>query len=419
MRVLFRPISYTSYFPRTYRRYFSTTMTDPVPPVPPPDTETEAEVTPWTVKGVVDYDKLIKKFGSTAIDEALIARFEKLTGKKAHHWLRRGLFFSHRDLGTILDAYESGKPFYLYTGRGPSSDSLHFGHLIPFFFTKYLQDVFNVPLVVQMTDDEKYLWKDISPEKMRHYLRENVKDIIATGFDVSKTFIFSNLEYMGHMYPTIVKIWKCVTANQVRGIFGFEDTDNIGKFAFPAIQAAPSFAESFSSLFGGRKDMPCLIPCAIDQDPYFRMTRDVAPRLGFNKPCLIHSKFFPALQGHDTKMSASSADSAIYLTDTPKEVDRKIKKHAYSGGKDSAEEQRQHGANLEVDVSIQYLTFFLEDDQRLEEIKQKYKTGAMMTGEVKKILADLLSSMVLRHQQARALVTDDVIDAFMSVRKLC
>lgn len=39
----------------------------------------------------------------------------------------------------ILDLYEAGKKFYLYTGRGPSSDSLHLGHLIPFHFTKYLQ----------------------------------------------------------------------------------------------------------------------------------------------------------------------------------------------------------------------------------------------------------------------------------------
>ncbi|KAI3763640.1 hypothetical protein L2E82_13634 [Cichorium intybus] len=31
-------------------------------------------------------------------------------------------------------------------------------------------------------------------------------------------------------------------------------------------------------------------------DPYFRMTRDVAPRLGYNKPALIESLFFPALQ---------------------------------------------------------------------------------------------------------------------------
>jgi tRNA synthetases class I (W and Y) len=54
------------------------------------------------------------------------------------------------------------------------------------------------------------------------------------------------------------------------------------------------------------------------------MTRDVAPRLGFPKPSLIHSKFFPALQGHNTKMSASAASTAIYLTDTPKQVHNKV-----------------------------------------------------------------------------------------------
>jgi tryptophanyl-tRNA synthetase len=55
-----------------------------------------------------------------------------------------------RDLTLILDAYEKGKPFFLYTGRGPSSGSLHLGHLIPFIFTKYLQEAFKVPLIVQV-----------------------------------------------------------------------------------------------------------------------------------------------------------------------------------------------------------------------------------------------------------------------------
>lgn len=67
------------------------------------------------------------------------------------------------------------------------------------------------------------------------------------------------------MYPTIVKIWKCVNANQVKSQFGFEDSDNIGKFGFPAIQAAPSFPDSFPHIFAGRRDIQCLIPCAIDQ----------------------------------------------------------------------------------------------------------------------------------------------------------
>lgn len=58
---------------------------------------------------------------------------------------------------------------------------------------------------------------------------------------------------------------RCVTMNQVRGIFGFSPEDNIGKIAFPAVQAAPSFPDSFPHMFGTRKDIRCLIPCAIDQ----------------------------------------------------------------------------------------------------------------------------------------------------------
>ncbi|PRP73564.1 tryptophan--tRNA ligase, cytoplasmic [Planoprotostelium fungivorum] len=381
------------------------------------DVADQSVVNPWEVTGIVDYGKLIERFGSTPIDDALIARFEKVTGKPAHIWIRRGLFFSHRDLNEVLDKVEQGKPFYLYTGRGPSSDALHFGHLVPFVFTKYLQDAFNVPLVIQMTDDEKFLWKNITLEDCARYTRENAKDIIAIGFDINKTFIFSNLEYVGTMYPNILRIQKCVTGNQVSGIFGFGGSDNIGKHSFPAIQAAPSFSNSFPHIFGDRVDIPCLIPCAIDQDPYFRMTRDVAPRLGYLKPALVHSKFFPALQGYQTKMSASSTDSAVFLTDTREQIKTKINQ-AFSGGRDTAELQRQFGANLEVDVPYRYLTFFLEDDEKLKDIGDKYASGKMLTGEVKKILIDLLVDMVQRHQEARAAVTEDIVTAFLTPRKL-
>jgi len=110
----------------------------------------------------IDYMKLIKQFGSEPISPEQIAQIEQLTGKKAHHFLRCGIFFSQRDLKFILAQKEQGKPFYLYTGRGPSSDAMHLGHLIPFLFTQYLQEAFNIPLVIQLTDDEKFLWKEYS-----------------------------------------------------------------------------------------------------------------------------------------------------------------------------------------------------------------------------------------------------------------
>uniref|UniRef100_A0A8C5XCC9 Tryptophan--tRNA ligase, cytoplasmic n=1 Tax=Microcebus murinus TaxID=30608 RepID=A0A8C5XCC9_MICMU len=388
---------------------------------------TEAEedfVDPWTVqtssaKGI-DYDKLIVRFGSSKIDKELINRIERATGQRPHRFLRRGIFFSHRDMNQVLNAYENKQPFYLYTGRGPSSEAMHVGHLIPFIFTKWLQDVFNVPLVIQMTDDEKYLWKDLTLDQAYGYAVENAKDIIACGFDINKTFIFSDLDYMGTspgFYKNVVKIQKHVTFNQVKGIFGFTDSDCIGKISFPAIQAAPSFSSSFPQIFGDRTDIQCLI-CAIDQDPYFRMTRDVAPRIGYPKPALLHSTFFPALQGAQTKMSASDPNSSIFLIDTAKQIKTKVNKHAFSGGRDTIEEHRQFGGNCDVDVSFMYLTFFLEDDDKLEQIRKDYTSGAMLTGELKKMLIDVLQPLIAEHQARRKEVTDEIVREFMTPRKL-
>lgn len=91
-------------------------------------------------------------------------------------------------------------------------------------------------------------------------------------------------------------------------------------------------------------------------------------------------------------MSASDPTSAIFLTDSPEDIKYKvyillynhnkgkktinyflqIQKYAYSGGRDTKEEHKKHGGNTDIDVSYQYLTFFMEDDARLAEIKQVF-----------------------------------------------
>jgi tryptophanyl-tRNA synthetase len=147
-----------------------------------------------------------------------------------------------------------------------------------------------------------------------------------------------------------------------------KNSDNIGKIHFVSIQAAPSISSSFPQIFGTKKDIPCLIPCAIDQDPYFRLTRDVSKKLKCPKPSLIHAKFFPALQGPQTKMSASIDSSAIFMTDTAKQIKTKINKYGFSGGGATIEEHRANGGNPDVDVAYQYLTFFMDDDEELKRI---------------------------------------------------
>ena len=90
---------------------------------------------------------------------------------------------------------------------------------------RWLQDVFDVPLVIMLTDDEKYLFKqNLTIPDVRKFSRGNAADIIAVGFDVRKTFIFSDLEFMGGaFYENVVKVSRCITGNQSKSSFGFTD----------------------------------------------------------------------------------------------------------------------------------------------------------------------------------------------------
>lgn len=186
-------------------------------------------------------------------------------------------------------------------------------------------------------------------------------------------------------------------------------SQNVGKFHFAAIQGATSFASSFPHIFGNDQSktnpIPSLIPCAIDQDPYFRLTRDVASRLHFAKPALIHSRFLDALQGPGSKMSASDDKSAIFMKDTPGQIKNKINRFAFSGGQDTEEEQRTKGGDPDVDVAFQYLTYFLEDDDELERIRKAYRSGEMLTGELKGICIALLQDYCQGFQERRATVS--------------
>jgi tryptophanyl-tRNA synthetase len=148
------------------------------------------------------------------------------------------------------------------------------------------------------------------------------------------------------------------------------------------------------------------------------MTRDVAARLKYLKPACIHSKFFPSILGLEEKMSSSQPNSAIFLTDSSEEIEKKIKTYAFSGGGKTKEEHQKNGANLDIDIPYQYLYFFLEDDKKLEEIREKYGKGEMMTSEVKKILIEVLQKLVGEHQERRKKVTKEMVLELMKPKSL-
>jgi tryptophanyl-tRNA synthetase len=63
----------------------------------------------------------------------------------------------------------------------------------------------------------------------------NIKDILSFGFNPEKTFIFLDTEYIQYLYPNTLRVQKLTTLNQMKGIFGFNDSDNVGKYAYPPV----------------------------------------------------------------------------------------------------------------------------------------------------------------------------------------
>ena len=362
----------------------------------------EFTVTPWEVSGNVDYQKLIKQFGTEPLTDDILNRIKKHT-KELHFMLRRKVFFSHRDLKWLLDEYEKKNKFFLYTGRGPSGP-VHIGHMLPWMLTKWLQDKFDAELWFQFTDDEKFLFRKKQDAQLEDYQKisyENALDVIAVGFDPKKThFLINSLpEHAGLMHDEAIKIADRITASTVKASFGFEDSYSIGQFFITAIQAVPAI---LPSVLAG-KNIPCLIPLGVDQDPHFRVARDVYPKLGFYKPAILHSKFMTGLLA-DGKMSASVPQSTIYTTDTPKEVEEKIRKHAFSGGRNSLEEHRRLGGNPDIDVCYQWLQAFFEpDDKKLLKIYNDYKSGRMLTSELKEYTIEKINAFLKEHQKKREL----------------
>ena len=355
-------------------------------------------VTPWHVEGDIDYDKLIKKFGTEKISSALLDKIKRIAGED-HFMLRRGVFFSHRELNRILDDHEKGKGFFLYTGRGPSGHT-HIGHLVPWVFAKWLQDKFGVNMYFQLTDDEKYFSKqDLTLEDTKKFAYENALDFIALGFDPKKTKIIINTENIHTLYPIAAKVAKKLNFSNTKAVFGFTNETNIGMIFYTSLQSAPCFIEN----------KPVLIPLGVDQDPHFRLTRDIAPKIGMEKPALIHNIMIPALQGPGGKMSASDDNGTVYTTDDAATVKKKINKYAFSGGQPDIEQHKKLGGNPDIDVSYQYLRIFFEpDDVKLKKIYDDYKSGSLLTGELKAILIEKINEFLKVHQEKREKAKDQL-----------
>ncbi len=355
-------------------------------------------VTPYEVKGRIDYDRLRELFGTQAIAPELLDRIRALAGGELSPLLARGIYYSHRDLGPLLEGFAAGRPFFLYSGRGPSGP-LHTSHLVSFDLCRWLQAKFGVPMYVQITDDEKFWARSgLSREETARWGLENLYDILALGFDPKLTHVFFDSRSIAALYPLAIRAARRITYSSVKAVFGFEPSTNIGLVFYTALQTVPAFWPSWSE---GRS-IPCLIPCGIDQDPHFRLTRDIAEGMGYPKPALVHSRMVPGLLGEAAMSTTGSArDNALFLNDPPKEIDRKVR-NAFTGGRATVEEQRRLGATPEIcSVWALWRSRFAPTEEEFGRITADCRSGALLCGDCKSALLERVHGFLGQHAAAR------------------
>lgn len=359
-------------------------------------------VTPYDVEGQVDYKKLVERFGIQLIDDKLEERIRKDAGD-LHFMIRRKIFFANRDMNWLLDQYEKGNKFYVYTGIAPSG-GMTIAHMLSFVMAQWLQEKFGAEVMIQIPDEEKFLAKrdpKLTLEKVHELAYADALNILALGFDIKKTQFCLNTEYAGKLYKQAVRVAKYITYSITKDAYGFTNETNVGTLFYPSMQAVPAFIKSVEQ----GKNVPCLIPLGVDQDVHFRVARNAIEKMGYYKPAIMHAKFLPGLKG-TPKMSSSDPDNTIYLDDSPEVVTKKVNR-AITGQQSTAELQKKYGGDPDKCAVCQYNKFLFEpDDRKLEKIFKGEKDGTLLAGEHKADLAKKINKFLEEHRKRKEHLMD-------------
>jgi len=366
----------------------------------------DKRIDPWSSEEIEDYERLLKGFGMKPM-ESLVKRTPN-----PHLLMRRGIVFGHMDFDKIAGCMRQKKDYAMLTGLMPSG-SFHLGHKMVADQMIYYQEQ-GAKVFICVADVEAYNMRLASLEKLRKMAIEDyLLNYIALGLKPKNCdFYFQSSRSTDpvktNAYHKLVSLAsRKTTMNEMKDIYG---TLSPGKIMSVMHQIADILHPMLPE-FGGKKHV--VVPVGVDQSAHLRYSRDIAARFtksgeyNFLLPASTYHKFLKGLRGG--KMSSSDPYSFIALTDSPKEVKEKIVKHAFSGGRGSLKEHREKGGVPEVDVAYQLLYFMFEpDDKKIKKIYQDYKSGSLLTGELKQMTVEKVTKFLEKHQEKREKAKDKI-----------
>lgn len=351
-------------------------------------------ITPWEVKGSLDYQRLISKFG--------LSPMPKLPKQFDHLLFRRNIIFAHRDFSKIINAVKNKKPFAMMTGLMPSG-KFHLGHKMVADEIVFYQNL-GAHVYLTVADVEAYNTRSEKLKDMHELaVDEYLTNYIALGLNPKNCdFYFQSKrskdgKKASAYYSLASMFGRHATFNEFRAVYG---SISPAKMASSLLQTADMYHPQLSEFDG---HVPVVVPVGADQDPHIRIARDMAKRIkifDFTPISSTYHMFMPGLKGG--KMSSSDPTSYIALTDSPEEAAKKIRKYAFSGGRKTLEEHKKKGGIPEIDVAFQMLRYGLEpDDKKLKKIHDDYRAGKLLTSELKQVAIEKIKCFLSKHQKAR------------------
>ena len=369
--------------------------------------EEDQRLDPWGSGGIKDYGRLQSEFGIEGIDR-LLPRFKKLSPH-----LSRGIDFGQRDLGRILDAVDSNKPFAVMSGIKPDG-TFHLGNKMTADDMVFFQSLSGKTTVFYaIADVEAYCDNGISFQESSKMAVQNVADILALGLDPERTVAYMQSEEMRVMRLMTI-FSRGITNNMLRAIYGERP---IGLYISALVQAGDILMPQLGE-FGGPK--PVLVPVGADQDPHIRLTRDLAARyhdeFGFVPPSSIYHRLEMALTG-GFKMSKRDASSGFTLDEDPRSASKKVMA-AFTGGRATVEEQRRLGAEADkCPVYDLYRFHFAVDDEHVKRVYNECTGGIRLCGECKEEAAGLVKKYLEAHQKKRVQLLGDARELLTKNRR--
>ncbi|MFH1307079.1 MAG: tryptophan--tRNA ligase [Candidatus Micrarchaeota archaeon] len=346
-------------------------------------------IDPWSTELPADTAKLFKEFGLEKINAAMKKKFEK------SHLFSRDIIVAHRDLGKWMKAKEEGKKVAILTGIKPSGD-FHLGSKQTAEEIIFFQKEFGAKIYYSVADLEANADNGLLLEEGRKYAVSNIADLLALGLDEKNAYIYRQSKENRVMEKAFL-LSNRVTRATFEAIYGKKP---MALYLSVLVQIGDIFLPQHED-FGGQKNV--LVPVGIDQDPHIRLSRDLAFKEKLVLPSATYHKFVKNLKG-EAKMSKREPESMIWLSENIESVERKLM-NALTGGRETAEEQKRLGGDIEVCAVYDLCKMHFEkSDKELKERYERCTKGKMLCGECKKEVVELAVKWMEEHQKKREMM---------------